>query len=87
MNAAPGSANVGNVGGSYQHSPIPGNPTPPLTPYMSPPYGNQPDVKPDLSELKPVLLQSKTTKKTAILGLVVNNICYRSDLLGWSVIE
>ncbi|KAK8391085.1 hypothetical protein O3P69_017024 [Scylla paramamosain] len=57
MSAAPGSANVGNVGGNYQHSPIPGNPTPPLTPYMSPPYGNQPDVKPDLSELKPLMLQ------------------------------
>lgn len=62
MNAAPGSASVGNVGGNYQHSPIPGNPTPPLTPYMSPPYGNQADVKPDLSELKPLMLQSKITK-------------------------
>lgn len=62
MNAAPGSANVGN----YQHSPIPGNPTPPLTPYMSPPYGNQGDVKPDLSELKPLMLQSKITEDTNI---------------------
>lgn len=67
MNAAPGSASVGNVGGNYQHSPIPGNPTPPLTPYMSPPYGNQPDVKPDLSELKPLMLQSKAAKKANFL--------------------
>lgn len=62
MTTAPASANVGNVGnvgGSYQHSPIPGNPTPPLTPYMSPPYANQVDIKPDLSEIKPLMLQSK----------------------------
>lgn len=47
---------------SYQHSPIPGNPTPPLTPASSmPPYiSPNPDVKPNFSELKPPLpLQSK----------------------------
>lgn len=64
MAAAPGNVgNVGNVGGNYQHSPIPGNPTPPLTPYMSPPYANQQDVKPDLSELKPLMGQSKSDGK------------------------
>lgn len=40
---------------SYQHSPIPGNPTPPLTPASSmPPYiSPNPDVKPNFNELKP----------------------------------
>lgn len=46
---------------SYQHSPIPGNPTPPLTPANSmPPY--PPDVKPSFNELQKaqqVLSQSK----------------------------
>ena len=49
-------SNIGN--GNYQHSPIPGNPTPPLTPYMSPPYSNN-DVKPDLADIKPLIPQSK----------------------------
>lgn len=42
---------------SYQHSPIPGNPTPPLTPASSmPPYiSPNPDVKPNFAELKPPL--------------------------------
>lgn len=42
---------------SYQHSPIPGNPTPPLTPASSlPPYisPNQ-DVKPNFADMKPPL--------------------------------
>lgn len=54
---------VGSVGmrggnmGSYQHSPIPGNPTPPLTPASSmPPYiSPNPDIKPAFSDLKPPL--------------------------------
>lgn len=47
---------------SYQHSPIPGNPTPPLTPASSmPPYiSPNPDVKPSFSDLKPPIpVQSK----------------------------
>ena len=50
-NTGPGPSNVGN----YQYSPIPGNPTPPLTPYMSPPYINNPDVKPDIADIKPII--------------------------------
>ncbi|CAL4090615.1 unnamed protein product [Meganyctiphanes norvegica] len=50
-----GGSSLGN--GNYQHSPIPGNPTPPLTPYMSPPYGNNGDVKPDLADIKPIIPQ------------------------------
>lgn len=40
---------------NYQHSPIPGNPTPPLTPASSmPPYiSPNPDVKPNFNDLKP----------------------------------
>lgn len=40
---------------NYQHSPIPGNPTPPLTPATSiPPYiSPNPDVKPNFNEMKP----------------------------------
>lgn len=48
--------------GSYQHSPIPGNPTPPLTPATSmPPYiSPNADIKPNFNELKPPLpIQSK----------------------------
>lgn len=43
--------------GSYQHSPIPGNPTPPLTPATSmPPYiSPNADIKPNFNELKPPL--------------------------------
>lgn len=47
---------------SYQHSPIPGNPTPPLTPASSmPPYiSPNSDVKTNFSEMKPPLpIQSK----------------------------
>lgn len=50
---------------SYQHSPIPGNPTPPLTPATSmPPYiSPNPDVKPNFNELKPpITSQSKFNK-------------------------
>ena len=59
----PGTSNSGGASGSYQHSPIPGNPTPPLTPYMSPPYvpacnpDVKPDIKPDMMEMKPLLNQ------------------------------
>lgn len=44
---------------SYQHSPIPGNPTPPLTPASSmPPYiSPNPDVKPNFNDLKPPIPQ------------------------------
>lgn len=47
---------------SYQHSPVPGNPTPPLTPASSmPPYiSPNGDVKPHFNELKPPMaMQSK----------------------------
>ncbi|KMQ95744.1 zinc finger miz domain-containing protein 1 [Lasius niger] len=46
------STNGGNV--NYQHSPIPGNPTPPLTPATSmPPYiSPNPDIKPNFNEMK-----------------------------------
>lgn len=47
---------------NYQHSPIPGNPTPPLTPATSmPPYiSPNPDVKPNFNDLKPpITSQSK----------------------------
>lgn len=47
---------------NYQHSPIPGNPTPPLTPATSmPPYiSPNPDIKPNFNEIKsPVNIQSK----------------------------
>ncbi|KAG7307953.1 hypothetical protein JYU34_006574 [Plutella xylostella] len=47
---------------SYQHSPVPGNPTPPLTPASSmPPYiSPNADVKPHFNELKPPMnMQSK----------------------------
>lgn len=39
---------------SYQHSPIPGNPTPPLTPATSiPPYiSPNPDIKPNFGDIK-----------------------------------
>ena len=45
-------APVGNM--SYQHSPISGNPTPPLTPAASmPPYiSPNPDIKPNFNEIK-----------------------------------
>lgn len=55
---------------SYQHSPIPGNPTPPLTPASSmPPYiSPNADVKPNFNELKPPLpIQSK---RQAMIGHV-----------------
>lgn len=44
---------------SYQHSPIPGNPTPPLTPANSmPPY---PDIKPNFNDLKqPIIPPSES---------------------------
>lgn len=47
---------------SYQHSPVPGNPTPPLTPASSmPPYiSPNGDVKPHFNEMKPSMgMQSK----------------------------
>lgn len=51
---------AGNM--TYQHSPIPGNPTPPLTPATSmPPYiSPNPDIKPNFNEIKsPVNIQSE----------------------------
>lgn len=54
------STNGGNM--NYQHSPIPGNPTPPLTPATSmPPYiSPNPDIKPNFNEMKsPVNIQSE----------------------------
>lgn len=47
------STNGGNM--NYQHSPIPGNPTPPLTPATSiPPYiSPNPDIKPNFNDIKP----------------------------------
>jgi hypothetical protein len=46
---------------NYQHSPIPGNPTPPLTPASSmPPYiSPNPDVKPNFNEMKPPIPSQK----------------------------
>lgn len=60
---------------NYQHSPIPGNPTPPLTPASSiPPYiSPNPDVKPNFSDLKPPLPQSKwNTVKLLIYGFTTH---------------
>lgn len=47
---------------NYQHSPIPGNPTPPLTPASSmPPYiSPNPDVKPNFNDLKPPMPSQQT---------------------------
>lgn len=51
---------AGNM--NYQHSPIPGNPTPPLTPasnmapYISP---NSADIKPNFNELKSTVMSQK----------------------------
>ena len=46
-------------GMNYQHSPIPGNPTPPLTPAANmPPYVSpNADVKPNLVDIKPTITQ------------------------------
>ncbi|XP_022250299.1 zinc finger MIZ domain-containing protein 1-like isoform X2 [Limulus polyphemus] len=47
---------------SYQHSPIPGNPTPPLTPASSmPPYisPNSGDIKPSYPDMKPPMPPTK----------------------------
>ncbi|XP_065568477.1 zinc finger MIZ domain-containing protein 1-like isoform X2 [Artemia franciscana] len=48
-------------GMNYQHSPIPGNPTPPLTPAANmPPYVSpNADVKPNLVDIKPTITQGK----------------------------
>lgn len=64
------STNGGNV--NYQHSPIPGNPTPPLTPATSmPPYiSPNPDIKPNFNEMKsPVNIQSKCAFRFHLLVL------------------
>lgn len=38
---------------NYQHSPVPGNPTPPLTPACSVPYVSpNPDIKPPMDSSK-----------------------------------
>lgn len=60
----------GNV--SYQHSPIPGNPTPPLTPATSmPPYiSPNPDLKPNFNDMKsPVNIQSECEADFVSSGL------------------
>ncbi|KAK6629696.1 hypothetical protein RUM43_003514 [Polyplax serrata] len=46
---------------SYQHSPIPGNPTPPLTPAgLMPPYVSpNADVKPNFVDMKPSMIMQK----------------------------
>lgn len=58
---------------NYQHSPIPGNPTPPLTPATSmPPYiSPNPDIKPNFSDIKPVL-PSQSKLLFNIFGNIVN---------------
>ena len=55
---------------SYQHSPIPGNPTPPLTPASSmPPYiSPNPDVKPGFAELKPPLPIQSESETTILIN-------------------
>ncbi|XP_011339603.2 zinc finger MIZ domain-containing protein 1 isoform X2 [Ooceraea biroi] len=59
------STSSGNV--NYQHSPIPGNPTPPLTPATSmPPYiSPNPDIKSNFNEMKsPVNIQNDELRLT-----------------------
>lgn len=63
---------------NYQHSPIPGNPTPPLTPASSmPPYiSPNPDVKPTFSDLKPPMApQSKSQSRSKRAN------CYQKNCL------
>lgn len=52
---------------SYQHSPIPGNPTPPLTPAgLMPPYVSpNADVKPNFVDIKPQLMQMQSAYPSA----------------------
>lgn len=66
VRVAPGSPSGQDVGSmrgnmSYQHSPIPGNPTPPLTPAgLMPPYVSpNADVKPNFGDIKPPLMMQK----------------------------
>lgn len=55
---------------NYQHSPVPGNPTPPLTPACSVPYVSpNPDVKPKLNDSK--------FKRRFQKILILNNIIHR----------
>lgn len=59
---------------TYQHSPVPGNPTPPLTPASSmPPYiSPNADVKPNFNDLKPPLpMQGKLSKTFFLYSLYV----------------
>jgi len=68
------STSGGNV--TYQHSPIPGNPTPPLTPATGmPPYiSPNPDIKPNFNEIKsPINIQSKQ-----IFKIYVNYVLCKS---------
>lgn len=61
---------------SYQHSPVPGNPTPPLTPASSmPPYiSPNADVKPHFNELKPPMgMQSKNDIRLSIIHFHANH--------------
>lgn len=70
---------------NYQHSPIPGNPTPPLTPASSiPPYiSPNPDVKPNFSDLKPPLPQSKYTYELKYIR-VINIWFYHTSITHWN---
>lgn len=60
---------------SYQHSPIPGNPTPPLTPASSmPPYiSPNPDVKPNFNDLKPPIPQVQS--KLSLHSIISSSFC------------
>ncbi|XP_074647800.1 zinc finger MIZ domain-containing protein 1-like isoform X2 [Tubulanus polymorphus] len=55
MNGMPNSMNMNMNNMNYQHSPIPGNPTPPMTPSSGmPPYMSPgPDIKPNFQDIKP----------------------------------
>lgn len=65
---------------NYQHSPIPGNPTPPLTPATSmPPYiSPNPDVKPNFNDLKPPIIpsQSKLSKSISHISVFSTRFVY-----------
>lgn len=74
------STSGGNV--SYQHSPIPGNPTPPLTPATSmPPYiSPNPDLKPNFNEMKSPVnnIQSEWRTQRALYRMCYVIVFYRT---------
>lgn len=53
-------------GQNFQHSPIPGNPTPPMTPGSVPPYPGQ-DIKPNMQEFKPQIPFKKGEQQISML--------------------